>query len=676
MTGSARAPGGTGSLYNGRACMSDRAAAAGRCTLGLPVVDARAAWAASAFVLVVYLATQVRDLSVWDSALVATVAAQGGLGHPPGYPLHTWLGYLVARVPGVSPAVSLVWLSAIPAALMCIPVLSLATWLAPVGAPPAGARAASRSAVWLAAAVVAAMAVHPSWWDPATRVEVYCLAWFPSLWGLARLAAVLSPRGDGDGDRDGGGGAGGDVPPRALLGVGLAFGLAAAAHPVVPALVAAAALPALVAAVLRRRLGARALVALALGGVAGLAPYLVVPLVARRQAALVWGAPTTAGELWDFFRGADFARNVGPRPGEVVGHLHDWVGWAAATGTLLFLALGAAGWAAAGRRGGLGRAAGPLTAALAVLAIATNVVWFPENPDYLGYTGASFAVCAAGAAALAARLAARAGTARFGGWALALALLVTAVLAPPGLFARTRARDHSARLLAEGALAEAPAGAVLLIESDHWVWPLLYLQQVEGRRRDVVLLPLGLASSSWYWQWLARRHRELAPFALRGPGGREGRVLRFLAAQAGRPRAFEHLGLARLAGSPVARVGFLLDGQARPAALSEDAVTAAIDAATAALGDGSPDGTGTLALVSFTRGEALWRLGRAPAAYRALLAGVPPARRPRQAPAPGRLEGLSPPPGPLPPALGLRGLGDPAVNAAVAGQMLRGPGGP
>jgi hypothetical protein len=653
--------------------MSDRAAAAGRCTLGLPVADARAAWAASAFVLVVYLVTQFRDLSVWDSALIATVAAQGGLGHPPGYPLHTWLGHLVARVPGVSPAVSLVWLSALPAALICIPVLSLASGLAPMGASPAGAPAASRSAPWLAAAVAAAMAVHPSWWDPATRVEVYCLAWFPSLWGLARLAAVLSPPGDGDRE----GAAGPVVPPRALLGVGLAFGLAAAAHPVVPALVAAAAAPALGAAVVRRRLGARALAALVLGGVTGLAPYLVVPLVARRQAVLVWGAPTTAGELWDFFRGADFARNVGPRPGEVAAHLHDWIGWAAVTGTLLFLALGAAGWAAAGRRGGLGRAAGPLTATLAVLAIATNVVWFPENPDYLGYTGASFAVCAAGAAALVARLAARAGAARLGGWALALALLVTAVLAPPGVVGRTRAGDHSARLLAEGALAEAPAGAVLLIESDHWVWPLLYLQQVEGRRRDVVLLPLGLASSSWYWQWLARRHPELAPFALRGPGGREGRVLRFLAAQADRPRAFEHLGLARLAGSPVSRVGFLLDGQARPEALSsEDAVTAAIDAATAALGDGSPDGTGTLALVSFTRGEALWRLGRAPAAYRAFLAGVPPARRPRPAPAPGRLEGLSPPPGPLPPALGLRGLGDPTVNAAVAEQMLRGPGGP
>jgi hypothetical protein len=657
-----------------------RRARGGR-ALGLAVDDPRAAWAAAAVVLLVYLATQYRDVSVWDSGLITTVAAQGGLGHPPGYPLHTWLGFLLARVPGVPPAVSLVWLSALPAALAVIPVLSLAARLAPApgeaavpaAAVPSAVPSRARLAPWLAAVVVVALAVHPSWWDPATRVEVYCLAAFLSLWALARLAAAL----------DEGGAAGGGVPRRGLPLVGLAFGLAAAAHPVVPALVAAAALPAVVAAVARRRLGGRALGALLLGGVAGLSPYLAVPLVARRQSVVVWGAPASAAELWDFLRGADFARNVGPRAGEVAAHVHDWLGWAGVSGTLVFLALGAGGWLAAAARAepgrvggqlaaGLGRAAGPLAAALAVLAIAANVVWFPENPDYLGYTWAPFAVCAAGAAALVARLGQRAGAARVAAGGAALLLVAVAVLAPPALPGRTRGRDRSARLIAEGALAEAPAGAVLLVESDHWVWPLLYLQEVERQRPDVVVVPLGLTSSSWYWQRLARRHPGLRPFALRGPGGREARVQRFLAAQPERPRAFEHLVLARLAGSPVARVGYLLQGQARADAPGEEAVTAAIEAAAAALREGSPDGTGTLALVSFARGEALWRLGRAPAGYRAFLAGVPPAHRPSEPP-PARLESLSPPPGLLPPALGLRGLGDPAMNLAVAAQMARGP---
>jgi hypothetical protein len=74
---------------------------------------------------------------------------------------------------------------------------------------------------------------------------------------------------------------------------------------------------------------------------------------------------------------------------------------------------------------------------------------------------------------------------------------------------------------------------------------------------------------------------------------------------------------------------------------------------------------GVLALTSYARGEALWRSGHPAAAYRALLAGVPPDRRP-PAPPPASLEGKPPPPGPFPSAIGVRGLGDPDVNVAVA----------
>ena len=127
--------------------------------------------------------------------------------------------------------------------------------------------------------------------------------------------------------------------------------------------------------------------------------------------------------------------------------------------------------------------------------------------------------------------------------------LAAAVLAPPALFGRTRARDTSARLLAAGALAEAPPRAILMVESDHWVWPLLYLQEAEQVRPDVVVLPLGLTSSSWFWRHLQRRHPELAAFDLAGPGGRLGRVRRFVDAQGDRPRAFEHLSMARTLGA-------------------------------------------------------------------------------------------------------------------------------
>jgi hypothetical protein len=400
-----------------------------------------------------------------------------------------------------------------------------------------------------------------------------------------------------------------------------------------------------------------------LGGLAGLSAFLIIPLAARRQVVFVWGDPTGPAALWRFLSGADFARNVGPTGAEIGGHLLDWIGWAAGSGVLLLLVLGAVGWGLLGRRRPVGALAGPLSALAAVLAIAANVVWIPENPDYLGYTAASFAVCAAGGAALVAVLVTRGATGRGIAAGCVVLVLAAAALAPPGLARHARTRDRSVRLLAAGALAEAPPGALLVVESDHWVWPLLYLQEVEGERPDVVVVPLGLGSSSWFWKHLQRRHPGLAPFDLHGPGGRLGRVRRFVQAQGPRPHAVEHLTMAGNLGQPVASVGFLLhDG---PSAVDPQIATAAIAAAAAAIGTGSPDGTGVLALTSYARGEALWRLGHPAAAYRALLAGVPPGQRPAGAP-PAALDRAPPPPGPLPPAIGLRGLGDPAVNVAVA----------
>src|SRR4051812_26676681 len=56
-----------------------------------------ARWACAA--LATYeCATMSRNLSLYDSGELALAAAQLGLGHPPGQPLHTLLGYLAARI--------------------------------------------------------------------------------------------------------------------------------------------------------------------------------------------------------------------------------------------------------------------------------------------------------------------------------------------------------------------------------------------------------------------------------------------------------------------------------------------------------------------------------------------------------------------------------------------------
>ena len=50
------------------------------------------------------------------------------------------------------------------------------------------------------------------------------------------------------------------------------------------------------------------------------------------------------------------------------------------------------------------------------------------------------------------------------------------------------------------------------------------MRRIAQSRPDVVVLVHGLASSSWFWQNLARLHPELAPFSIRGPGGRDARI--------------------------------------------------------------------------------------------------------------------------------------------------------
>jgi hypothetical protein len=93
--------------------------------------------------------------------------------------------------------------------------------------------------------------------------------------------------------------------------------------------------------------------------------------------------------------------------------------------------------------------------------------------------------------------------------------------------------------------------------SDHVVFPLLYLHEVEGLRPDVVVLPSGFASSAWYWRHLSRRHP-----GIEGPSivttDRYERIEAFIAHNPERPVVAENLRLASLAAEPIIRSGWTL----------------------------------------------------------------------------------------------------------------------
>jgi hypothetical protein len=622
--------------------------------LGLPVENVGIAWGAAAILLVSYLSTMARDLGIWDSGILALVAIQGGVGHPPGAPLHTWLGFLLSHIPGLPPLVGVGLVSVIPGALLPIPVLSLCASLH--GAAVSSER---RFDGLLPALVLVALCVHPSVWDPATRVEVYSLAAFLGVWGVARLSESLNQVRRTD-----------DACPVGLGLAGLSLGLSAACNPVVATILALPALTALVLAIVRRRLPIRQLGRLVMGGTLGLFPYLGMLVLARNPNVVAWGRPTDASSLWRHLRAADFDRNVGVELSTIIDHARDWLGFSMVNGLILWIAAGVVGWVLLGKNMSLGRGYGPVSVLLAVLAIAANAVWFPENPDYLGYLAGPVVVCAAGAAALVGQFSGRSKMAHGLVVVFSCTCLVVAVLSPPGLFHRTRHRDHVARVLAEGALAEAPANTILIVESDHWLWPLLYLQEIEHQRPDVVLLPMGLSSSTWYWQHLYHRHPDLRPFAIAGAGARVGRIQRFVAAQTLRPIHFESQATAMLMGRHSEDVGFLsIERIGSPDHAT--AVTAALASSGSVVDSGSLDAIGVLALVAFQRGEELWRTGRSAEAYAAFFAGIPAHLRdglPLSIEASAR---VTPPKQALRPPMSLRGLGDPASNLAAVKEMLR-----
>lgn len=590
-------------------------------SLGLPLRARRNTWVAATVVLAYYLLTMSRDLSFYDSAELALVAADGGLGHPLGQPLHTMLGWLFARLPGVPTLFGLNLLSALPAALTVVPLVSIAEALTGTSLDPA--TDAPDVPTWLRADVVlpvgvGLLAIQPALWENATRVEVYCLATLCATWAVARAAPLFAKP---------------DLrQPRGWLAVGVALGLCASVNAVIALSAALALAPVFAVTAYRRQVRLFDVVRGLGGGVVGLLPFLYIPLVAGRADVFVWGAPTGGEPLRRYLTNADFVHNQGITAAQIADNGVRWLGWAGAHLLLPLLVVGLVAHWLLGRRSGLGRGFAALAFGFGLLMLIQNVIFWPSIPDYLGYLALGVGVLGAGACAGVVRLAALGGRLRWLALGLGVALLLGVSLAHPAVYERTRHRDRLARTLGEGALKTAPNDAILIVDSDHWAFPLMYLQQVERLRLDVVVLPVGLSGASWYWDLLHRQHPYLRKFALRGPGGRAGRIRRLFAANPERPVLYEDYGLALGLGRRPYCPGAWLLGDTQACAGSfnrvRDQATDALIKHMRAVGEGSPPSAAVAARIALERGELLWRLDFAGSALRTLRAGVPAAYLP------------------------------------------------
>jgi hypothetical protein len=89
---------------------------------------------------------------------------------------------------------------------------------------------------------------------------------------------------------------------------------------------------------------------------------------------------------------------------------------------------------------------------------------------------------------------------------------------------RTDAVEGRARLDASDMLAHVPPSGVFLALGDNDTYPLWYLQQGEGTRKDVTVVPVPLLGAKWYRAELARRYKLLDSATVERWPGRDSAV--------------------------------------------------------------------------------------------------------------------------------------------------------
>jgi hypothetical protein len=392
---------------------------------------------------------------VGDSGELTTAVAVLGIPHPTGYPLYVLLGALwTAVIPVGSIAWRMSLFSATCGALACGLLYRLGRRLDLV--PVAAAFAALL------------LAVSPSVWAEATVQRVYTLNAL-----FVVLATTLAVRWDTRRERS------------SLVAAFVCCGLGAANHAFMA--IFAVALAIFVGWRARRAVATRDALWAGVAFLAGLAPYLYLPLRSRADPPLDWGNPETLRGFLDVvLRRTFWARAWLERPGDLVPIAADYLrsvgrelGWAGA-------ALAAIGAVVAPRRwGGLVLLLGlVLLGNLAALALHGSrhdlFVWHRYYiPSY---------VVLALLAGLGCDLIVRALPRPLHLLPLAIPLL----LLVGGWHEHDRSRYRIAEAFADLVLDSLPPGAHLAATDDNVLFAIMYRHVAEGRRPDVDLILQGV----------------------------------------------------------------------------------------------------------------------------------------------------------------------------------------
>lgn len=451
---------------------------------------ARAAWIATVLVLPLYSATMNRTVGFIDRGELAAVAATFGIAHPTGYPTLTLLAGALVHVVPLPPVLVLNALAAaLTAAGAGVMALLLDRVLAEVRAPMTPPLRASYA---LLGALFTALTM--TWWGQANGFEVYALHAL-----LMPLVVLLFLRWSDRAAED---------PPRArsaaTLRAGVAFALVTGLSFTNHLTTVLLAPGLLAAAMMRFGVGRRfwsRILPLAPPFALGLLPYAWLPIRSSMNPRFDWGHVRSLQAFLHHVTGADYQRWMFSDAGNVLLQLR-YLLWRLPL-DFAFVGIVLAGigvWLLARRAPRLAVLSAVLVVAGAGFAAGYGI---PDLDAYLltAVLGIALSV-AGGLVALHERFGPR----------VALPVVASLVLLNGGLHFRD-CDERGNRMVEDfvhDCIGPLPHGAVLF--TDMWenlVSGSEYVQEVEGFRRDVVIVSPSLARESWYLDELEHRQPEL-----------------------------------------------------------------------------------------------------------------------------------------------------------------------
>ncbi len=442
--------------------------------------------------LALYLATMAPTVALVDSGELIFAATLLDIPHPPGTPLYVLVGHFFSRLPWGNTALRLNLMSAFFAATAVVGLflLALRTLESPpvvsqtsrIKHRPAATSSADTPGLRIAAAAIAALiyATSTTLWSYATVAEVYSLN--TALLGLA-LFFLLGTS---------------EVHLAMLF-----FGLALAVHHVstlffIPGTVY------LLWTARPRSFSAKTLLFL----LPGIATYLYLPIRAFQHPILDWGNPSTLERFFWHVSGKQYRSNFISDLDSLLSRAWFFARLAADEFTIFGLALVFLGlyllWSRSRR-----------LFVFIVLTVGCNLVYaliYQISEDNEAYVLPTFLLSAIGLAwGLRYVLnAVRHSRRKVVTVAVAVGMCLLPVFSFWSHYAENNHRHYLvARDYGLNVLENVEPGALLLTMDWQLYSPLLYLQHVEGERKDVASLDVNLLRRSWYVAYLKRQYPEM-----------------------------------------------------------------------------------------------------------------------------------------------------------------------